>query len=218
MWKWLRSSIRVRSAGPSARATGRRPARSRRRPSSRRADSRSMRWKRSCPVDGHQPPTDQPRPRAQTENLPEHPRQRVLVRHPKPSDPRMIRQTAHRDHPKRNVFGTTTLDPATGTLTHAIRVDKQRHHHRRLIRRSATTVTAIHRHERRQVKLRDHVQHEPRQVIRRQPLDQRRRHQQQLIAISNHEVVNHGPSSHRTRKLGATVEIRATASLPGIMR
>jgi hypothetical protein len=55
-------------------------------------------------------------------------------------------------------------------------------------------------------------------MIRRQPLRQRRRHQQQLIAITNHEVVTHDPSSHRTPKPGAIVEIRATASSGVILR
>ena len=83
-----------------------------------------------------------------------------------------------------NVLPALTLDPPRRPLTLRIRVQDQRHHHRRLIRRATQTIRPIPRTEHRQVHLRDHIQQTPRQMPFREPLPQRRRNQERLIPIT----------------------------------
>ena len=102
------------------------------------------------------------------------------------------------DHPERHVLGQSPLDPAAGPLTDAVGVDQHGQHHRRVIRCAAPAIGPIPGVEPGQVELGDHIQHEPRQVILRQPVRHRRRHQHQLLAISSHEVVAHAQFSRGT--------------------
>ena len=60
-----------------------------------------------------------------------------------------------------------------------------------LIRRATQTIRPIPRTEHRQVHLRDHIQQTPRQMPFREPLPQRRRHQERLIPINSNEVLGH---------------------------
>lgn len=130
---------------------------------------------------------------AQPKDLTEQLAERVFMRGSETSDRGVIGKLVRRDHTKRDVFTATTFDHPTRPLTNAIRVHEQRHHHRRLIRRATATIRPIRGHERRHVELPDDIQHKPGQMIRREPFRQRRRHQQQLIAIARHEVVSHNP-------------------------
>jgi hypothetical protein len=59
------------------------------------------------------------------------------------------------------------------------------------MRRATPPVVAIGRVERRQIDLADRVEHEPREVVIRQPLTQTRRQQQLLLAITPDEVPRH---------------------------
>lgn len=63
--------------------------------------------------------------------------------------------------------------------------------HRRIMRRAAVPVGAI---ELAQIDLRDHIDHQPREVILIQPLAQARRQQQLLLAIASQEVLLHAQS------------------------
>ena len=110
---------------------------------------------------------------------------------PKSIDRHMIRSKVRRDHPIRHVLNTPTLDPPRRPLTPRIRVQKQRNHHRRLVRRPAPPIRPITTVKGRQVHLRHRVEHVPRQVVLRQPLPQRRRHQESLIQIHSNEVLSH---------------------------
>jgi hypothetical protein len=65
------------------------------------------------------------------------------------------------------------LNPPRRVNLRRIREQQQRHHHRRLIRRPTMPIRAIRPVERRQVQLRDALQHKPRQMILRQPIPQR---------------------------------------------
>jgi hypothetical protein len=58
-------------------------------------------------------------------------------------------------------------------------------------RRTTPPILAITRIKRRQIHVPDRVDHEPRQMVLRQPLPQRRRHQQQLLTITLDEVLSH---------------------------
>jgi hypothetical protein len=59
------------------------------------------------------------------------------------------------------------------------------------VRRATVTVGAIRGVERRQIHLRDRLDHKPCQVILRQPLAQAGRQQQLLLAITRQEVLRH---------------------------
>ena len=52
-------------------------------------------------------------------------------------------------------------------------------------------VRAIPRIEHRQIELLDRLQHKPRQMVPRQPIQQRRRHQEGLLTITIQEVLRH---------------------------
>jgi hypothetical protein len=86
---------------------------------------------------------------------------------------------------------TQPLNPPRGPLADRVAIQQQRHHHRRLVRRPAVAIVAIGRVERRQIHRLDRLDHEPRQVILGQPLPQRRRQQQLLVAITAKEVLRH---------------------------
>src|SRR5271170_3458484 len=64
-------------------------------------------------------------------------------------------------------------------------------HHRRVIRCATPAVLAISRVEGCEVDVLDRVDHEPREVVLRQPLAQRGRHQKQLLTITFDEVLSH---------------------------
>src|SRR3954453_5087015 len=64
-------------------------------------------------------------------------------------------------------------------------------HHRRIVRRPAPAVLAIASQEGAQIHRVDGVEHEPREVVLRQPLAQARRQQQLLLAITRDEVLPH---------------------------
>jgi hypothetical protein len=53
------------------------------------------------------------------------------------------------------------------------------------------TVRPIRRIERGQIELLDRLDHEPRQMICRQPIPQRRRHQKRLLTVAINEVLGH---------------------------
>jgi len=110
---------------------------------------------------------------------------------PKPRDRRVIGRLVGRDHAVGDVLDTVTLDQPRGPLPTRIRVQQQRDHHRRIMRRSAVTIATIRPVERLQIKLRDGVDHEQREVIIGQPLAHARRQQQHLITITRDEVLSH---------------------------
>ena len=142
-------------------------------------------------IDRDHPRLHQPRLRAQPEHRTEQLRQRVLVTRQEPRDRRVIRNKVRSDHPIRDVLPAVTLDPTRGPLLRRIRIQNERHHHRRLIRRAPVAVSAIRRIERREIQPLHRVDHEPRQMILRQPLPQRRRHQKRLLTTTFNKVLTH---------------------------
>ena len=64
-------------------------------------------------------------------------------------------------------------------------------HHRRVISRPTMTIRPVHLIERGEVHLLDRRQHRPHKVIRRHPIQQRRRQQQRLLAVARDEVLRH---------------------------
>ena len=94
-------------------------------------------------------------------------------------------------HAERDVFLARALDRPRGPHPTRVRVQQQRDHHRRLIRRPAAPVAPIGAIERLKIHLAHRVQHEPREVPRRQPLTHVGRHQKRLITITRDETLSH---------------------------
>jgi hypothetical protein len=109
----------------------------------------------------------------------------------------VVRNPVRRQHAKGNVLATTPLDPAARTLAERVGVQQQHDHHRRLERGSTPAVLPIGAVDGAQIDLLDGVEHEPGEVILRQPLAQAWRQQQLLVAITRKEVLSHRATSGR---------------------
>jgi hypothetical protein len=142
-------------------------------------------------VDRHHPGADQPRPRAQPKHRAEQPRERSLVADQETRDRRVVGDPVGADHPVGDVLAAVALDRARGALPGRIGVEQQRDHHRRLISGATMAIGAVIGVELVQNHLRHRIDHEPREVILRQPLAQRRRHQKDLLTITSDEVLSH---------------------------
>src|SRR5271166_1210116 len=142
-------------------------------------------------VDGDRADLDHPGPRAQAEHAAEQPGERIGVLGAKAVDRHVIGREVRRDHAVGDVLHARALDTSRGALSLAIGVENDRHHHRRVIRCTTPAVLAIARVEGREVDVLDRIDHEPREVVLRQPLAQRGRHQQQLLTITFDEVLGH---------------------------
>jgi hypothetical protein len=103
----------------------------------------------------------------------------------------MVRNLVCRDHAEGNVLCAAALDPARRAHTDRICIEQQRDHHLRIVCGSAPAVRAIGRVETIKIELGDRVEHEPGEVILRQPLPETRRQQQLLVAVTREEVLGH---------------------------
>jgi hypothetical protein len=95
------------------------------------------------------------------------------------------------DHAACDVLHARALDRPRGPRSTRPAIEQQSDHHRRLVGRSTVTILAIRGIERRRVDHRDHIDHEPREVILRQPLLHVGRQQERLLAIARDEVLRH---------------------------
>jgi hypothetical protein len=98
---------------------------------------------------------DQASPRAEPEHLAEQPRQHVLVALTKPRDRAVIGHPVRRDNAVGDILDAAALDAARGALPTCVRVEQQRDHHRRIVRRPPVTIVAVGGVERRQLPLLD---------------------------------------------------------------
>src|ERR1035441_29310 len=148
-----------------------------------------------APTRGHSwpapPARPPPAPVTQPQHLTEQISQRLLMPNDEPRDRRVIRHHVAGDHPVGHILATVTLDRARRADLRRVRIQDERHHHRRLIRRPAVTVSPIRAIERLKVHLRHRVDHEPRQVIGRQPIPHVRRQQETLLTPAFNEVLSH---------------------------
>ncbi len=142
-------------------------------------------------IDRDHPDIDQTSLRAQRQHRGEQARDRVLMITTKPRDRRVIGHLVSGDHAVGNILTTAPLDPARGALSARVRVEQQRDHHRRVIRRPTPPITAIRRIESRQVHLRYRVEHEPREITLWQPIPHIRSQQERLLTINHNEVLGH---------------------------
>jgi hypothetical protein len=103
----------------------------------------------------------------------------------------VIRALLGREHAKRNIFFAGALDDARGPDPARVGVEQQRDHHRRVIGRPTAPIDAVGDIERPEIHLRDRVDDKPRQMPRRQPLTDVRRHQKRLLAITRDKALAH---------------------------
>ena len=144
-------------------------------------------------VDRDHPDLHQPRLLAQREHRAEQLSQRILVADTEPRDRRVIGCLLCRDHAVGDILHAAPLDPPRGAFAPRIGIDQQRHHHRRLKGRPAPPILAVGAIKRRQIHLLNRPQHEPRQMVLRQPIPWVRRHQERLLTIARQEVHSHAP-------------------------
>jgi hypothetical protein len=142
-------------------------------------------------IDGQHRDLRQTGLRAEPQDLAEERRERALVALAKPGDRRVIGLAIRADHAERDVLKTAALDHPRRALPARVGVDQQRDHHRRIVRRPALPVGAVIAIKRRQIHRLDRRDHEPREVILRQPLIQTRRQQERLLAIAPQKVPRH---------------------------
>jgi hypothetical protein len=114
--------------------------------------------------------------------------------HPKPCDRRVIRTLVDSDHTESDILTQAPLNSARGALPYGIGVKQKRDHHLRIERSAPPTISAIRVIDSEQIDLLDRIQHEPRQVVFRQPLTQAGRQQQLLLTIARNEVLGHRQS------------------------
>jgi len=106
-------------------------------------------------------------------------------------DRRVIRRAHRADHLARHVLPTRPLNPARGPVPARIRIQKQGDQHRRVIRRAARATQPIPLSETSQIHRINRAEHRPHQMILGHPLHHRRRHQQQLAALTRNEISSH---------------------------
>lgn len=132
---------------------------------------------------------DQASFRAEPQDLTEQAGQSVLVALAEPGDRAVIRHLVRGDHAIGDILDAAALDHPRGALPARVGVKQQRDHHPRIVRRATMPISAISGVERSEVHLLDRRQHEPREVILRQPIPHARRQQQLLITITRQEVL-----------------------------
>jgi hypothetical protein len=107
------------------------------------------------------------------------------------SDRRVIRPLLRRDHPKRDVLDAGSLDHPRRRDPARVRVEQQRHHHRRVIGRPAAPIDTMSGVERVEVHLLNRADHKPREMVLRQPPPHVGRHQKRLLAITHDKALGH---------------------------
>jgi hypothetical protein len=126
---------------------------------------------------------------AEREHVAEQTGQGGLVALAKARDRAVIGPLVGRDHAHRHSVDASAFDHARRAAAGGVRVEQERHHHRRIVGRAAVTVLPVGGVEGGQVHLLDRGEDKPRQVILRQPLAQARRHQKVLLAVARQEVL-----------------------------
>jgi hypothetical protein len=112
---------------------------------------------------------------------------------PQSRDRRVVRSLVNGDHAEGDILTQAPLDTTRRALPDRVGIEQQRDHHLRIERRAPPAISAIGLINSAQVDLLDRVQHEPRQVVFRQPFTQTRRQQQLPLTITRNEVLGHQP-------------------------
>lgn len=114
-------------------------------------------------------------PLTQLEDLHKQCAQRIEMNATKLADAGVIGMRVAGEHAECDVLMRALLDLARRRQTDAVRIQKQRRHHARIVRREPAALALVVRDNGRQVELRDGLQNEIREVIGRQPVKRTRR-------------------------------------------
>jgi hypothetical protein len=166
------------------------------------------------PIERHEADTGHPCLRTQPERGGEDRLQGLFVTLAETGDRRVVGQQSGADHAECDVDVARTLDLARRADPDAVGVEQQRHHRGRVVCCAAPAIGSVVGVEGREVHLLNRVQHEPRQMLFRQPVRHRRWEQIELVALWGEEVVGHGPILSITP--GQIVDL--TGALPGSLQ
>jgi len=108
-----------------------------------------------------------------------------------PGDRAVIRHVLRAGDPARHIGVAQPLDLPARPLPDRVGVDQHTEKHRRVIPRPARTPEPLSRPKRAQIQTGHRIQHEPHQMINRQPLPHIRRHQKPLIPIHRPKPLSH---------------------------
>src|SRR5439155_5613812 len=136
------------------------------------------------PVQRYVPQLHQPRGLTQLQNLLEQSGQRLQVTLAKLRQAVVIRMLIGRQHPIGNLLIGGSLDLPRRGLAHAVGIQQEFDHHRRMKRRLPATVAFfIGRENRTQVQLIHHIAEKQSQVPFGKPIAQGRRQKKQLLRV-----------------------------------
>jgi hypothetical protein len=133
-----------------------------------------------------------------------------------PGDGGVIGLGLRSDHPIGHVLDAGPLDRLRRPDPARVRVQNQRHHHRRIKRRPTAPVHSIGDVERLELHRRHSIKHKPREVILRQPPAHVRRHQKRLLAITRDKPLRH--ARHRLKPPGRHPDLRDSPSRRSTIR
>jgi hypothetical protein len=108
-----------------------------------------------------------------------------------PGDRAVIRYVLRAHDAERHIGLAQPLNLPARPLPHRIGVDQHTEQHHRVVGRPARTPQPPTRPEPGQIQPRDYVQHEPHQMISRQPVPHIRRQQKLLIPIHRPKPLRH---------------------------
>ena len=145
-------------------------------------------------VQGDQAQAHHPSGRAQLQRLNQQSSQGLFVADPEPGDGHVIRGGIAAQDAEGDVLMAAPFDLAGGADAGAIGIQQHGQQHPRRIGGPAMPIGPVGLEERAQVQLVDDVEHEPSQMVGREPLADIGWEQEGLVAVAGTEVVGHGRS------------------------
>jgi hypothetical protein len=143
-------------------------------------------------VQGHGAQADQPGRGTQAQGLDQQPGQGLLVADPETGQRHMVGSGVGGQDAEGDVLVAAPFDLAGGTNPGAVGVQQHGQQHLGVVGGPAVPVRPIGAEERGQVQLVDHVEHEPGQMICRQPVPEVGWEQECLVTAAGKKVVGHG--------------------------
>ena len=135
------------------------------------------------PVECHVPQAHQPGPLTELQHLAEQPREGGHVTLPRGGQAVVIGRLVGRQHPVGDLLVGRALNLTRGRLPHAVGVEPELHHHRRVVRRLPAPIALVGRDDRRQIERLHHIADEQRQVAFGEPVTQSWGQQEQLVGV-----------------------------------
>ena len=114
----------------------------------------------------------------------------------------MVEELVRTHDPEGDVLDEPALDASRRAFPDAVGIDEHGQHEGRVVSSAAATVLAVLGIEGVEVELGHHIEHEEGEVVLREPVSDRGRQQEQLIAIGLTKVDRHAPIVPRDPKRG----------------